>query len=345
MPARLPGPPFHSRRLTPLNRTPVPFHRTFLYRRNLSTAIGQIAMDPGHDESAHQTVTLLDGRTLGFSTYGARTGPAIFYFHGLPSSRLEAVKWDEYAQKLGARIVGVDRPGIGLSTFYRNRKLSDWPLDVTQLAQHLGIDRFRVVGGSGGAPYALACAHYLPREQLRAVGILAGMGPWDWQTMSHMPLANRIFWNSMACSPALTRLGMDWYLGKLARDPDPTVLYEGFRKQLKLLPKKDQALFDDENFFLGMVESLRESFRQGPEGNADDVRLMTSSWGFTLEEVEFLGVRLWYGTKDLNAPVGLGRSMVGRLPHGKLRTYEGASHFSIGVHHLEDVLKDILEDE
>ncbi|KAL9096197.1 MAG: hypothetical protein Q9165_001720 [Trypethelium subeluteriae] len=338
----------HSQRPTArLNRIRLPLisHHLSPVHRSLSTAIGQTALDPGQDASAHQTVTLLDGRTLGFATYGARTGPALFHFHSLPSSRLEAATWDAAAQKLGARIIGIDRPGIGLSTFHPRRKLSQWPLDVAQLADHLGIERFRVVGVEAGAPYALACAQYLPREQLRGVGVLAGMGPFDWQTMGQMWMANRIAWNAAAFFPGLMRLWVDAYLGSMARDPDPAVLHEALRKRLGSLPFRAQEEIVDEEDLFSMVEALRESFREGPEGIADDIRLMASSWGFTLEEVEFPGVRLWYRTDDRRMPVGIGRGMARRLPNAELTEYQGAFQFGIGIDHTEDVMRDILKDE
>ncbi|KAF2237577.1 alpha/beta-hydrolase [Viridothelium virens] len=348
MPCRLPASAFHPSRLTPrLNRIPLPLisHHLSPVHRSLSTAIGQTALDAGQDASAHQTVTLLDGRTLGFAAYGARTGPALFHFHSLASSRLEAASWDAAAQRLGARVIGVDRPGIGLSTFYPRRKLSQWPLDVTQLADHLGIERFRVVGVEAGAPYALACAQYLPREQLRGVGVLAGMGPFDWRTMRQMRAVNRIAWNAAALSSGLMRLWLDAYLGRMARDPDPAVLHEALRKRLGSLPRGGQEMFEEEEALFTVVEALRESFREGTEGIAEDVRLMTSSWKFTLEEVEFPGVRLWYGTDDHRMPVGIGRGMARRLPNAKLTEYQGASQFGIGIDHTEEVIRDILKDE
>src|ERR1700753_298383 len=114
--------------------------------------------------TSQQTFTLPDERSLGFGSYGSEKGEPVFYFHGCPGSRLEGGDWDEMAQKLSVRIITIDRPGMGLSTYKPAYSLLDWPSDVHNLAKHLGYEKFRVCGGSGGGPYAIACAHLLPKE-------------------------------------------------------------------------------------------------------------------------------------------------------------------------------------
>ncbi len=53
---------------------------------------------------------------------------------------------------------------MGLSTFKPYRRLLDWPDGVVELADNLPLDRFAVVGFSGGGPYALACAYKIPHR-------------------------------------------------------------------------------------------------------------------------------------------------------------------------------------
>lgn len=125
------------------------------------------------------TCRLPDGRRLGFLDTAALTPgamdpalPAIFYFHGFPGSRLEAA----FLPLDGCRLIGVDRPGYGLSDPAPERRLGDFARDVAALADHLGIARFAVLGVSGGAPYAAACAHALP-GRVAAAGLVCGLGP------------------------------------------------------------------------------------------------------------------------------------------------------------------------
>ena len=103
-----------------------------------------------------QRIVLKDGRTLGFAEYGDPKGEPFLEFHGCPSSRLEAGNYDEAGKKLGVRVIGIDRPGFGISTYVKGYRIVDWPADVTELAEALGLDRFPVAGISSGSPYALA---------------------------------------------------------------------------------------------------------------------------------------------------------------------------------------------
>ena len=78
----------------------------------------------GNDRT-DQTIKLKDGRMLGYAEYGAPEGKPVFYFHGFPGSRLD---WpisdsDDSATQLNARIIAVDRPGMGLSDFKRGLEI------------------------------------------------------------------------------------------------------------------------------------------------------------------------------------------------------------------------------
>ena len=127
-----------------------------------------------------QQIKLQDGRMLGYAEYGVPDGMPVFYFHGFPSSRLDWQFFDceDPVTELNARVIAADRPGFGLSDFQRGRRILGWPDDVAELADALQIDRFAVLGVSGGGPYAAACAFGIP-GRLTWTGIVCGMGPSD----------------------------------------------------------------------------------------------------------------------------------------------------------------------
>jgi pimeloyl-ACP methyl ester carboxylesterase len=127
-----------------------------------------------------QQIKLQDGRMLGYAEYGAPRGMPVFYFHEFPGSRLDYLLFDagDVAMETNARIIAVDRPGMGLSALMRGRQILDWPDDVTELADALQIDRFAVLGISGGGSYAAACAFRIT-GRLIATGLVCGMGPSD----------------------------------------------------------------------------------------------------------------------------------------------------------------------
>jgi pimeloyl-ACP methyl ester carboxylesterase len=125
-----------------------------------------------------QHFRLLDGRALGYAEYGVPDGAPVLYFHGFPGSRLEAALTEGPATALGARVIALDRPGYGLSDPQLGREIGHWPEDVGQLADHLGLERFAVLGTSGGGPYAMACAARLA-ERLTHVGLICSLSPLD----------------------------------------------------------------------------------------------------------------------------------------------------------------------
>lgn len=100
----------------------------------------------------NQTIRLDDGRALGFAKYGDPAGRPIFYFHGSPSCRLDWSWFGDEAWALshGVRFIAIDRPGMGLSDYQPDRRLVDWPDDVAELADALGIETFGVWGLSAG---------------------------------------------------------------------------------------------------------------------------------------------------------------------------------------------------
>src|SRR5689334_19202051 len=96
-------------------------------------------------------ITLPDGRRLAYAEFGDPGGNPVLYFHGAPSSRLEPLLvGDEAWGRKGLRVIAPDRPGIGGSDFQHGRGFSNWPTDVVALADALGLDRFAVLGNSGG---------------------------------------------------------------------------------------------------------------------------------------------------------------------------------------------------
>jgi hypothetical protein len=70
---------------------------------------------------------------------------------------------------------------------------------------------------------------------------------------------------------------------------------------------------------------------------------VVGEWGFELEEVAFEGLRLHYGTKDVNTRVEVGRAMAGRLRDALLREFEGETHLSI-MDRTEEILRDLCRE-
>src|SRR4051812_18580753 len=124
------------------------------------------------------TVTLDNGARIALSEYGDSRGTPVFFCHGWPSSRTMAELAHDAAGVLGIRLISPDRPGIRDSDFQANRRLLDWPPLLNEIADRLGVDRFRILAISGGAPYAYASAWITP-ERIEKIAVVSGAPPLD----------------------------------------------------------------------------------------------------------------------------------------------------------------------
>ena len=70
-----------------------------------------------------------------------------------------------------------DRPGYGASTARLGRDVASAADDVAAIAEALGIDRFAIMGHSGGGPHALACGALLP-DRVLGVVCVSGTAPY-----------------------------------------------------------------------------------------------------------------------------------------------------------------------
>lgn len=279
---------------------------------------------------------------LGYYICGKPTGQPIFYFHGSPSSRLEAEDFHEIGEKLNLCIIGVDRPGIGLSTFRPGYTLLDWPQDVQKLAEHLGIAEFHVCGGSGGGPYALACAREIPETVLKGTGIIAGLGPPGSGTKG-LSLERWISFTLNRWLPGwMLHSVVEYGLGRHARDPDQTqwrkLVINGM---IKTMSAKDQVLIEEKETEK-MISGIRDCLISGSDGCVLDAKIITKPWRFDLKSIK-AKVRLWNGTADTDTPIHSARWMAAQLPNGSLREFPGDTHFSLFFYRSEEILRDLVE--
>lgn len=286
----------------------------------------------------NQTIQLADGRTLGFAEYGDPEGRPVFYFHGCPSSRLDWGNFgdDGWARGQGVRFVVADRPGSGLSDFQEGRRLVDWPDDVVELADALGIDGFAVWGQSGGGPYAAVCAWKLPERVTRAA-IVSGAGPFSElpETYEQIYENSRRFWLLARDRPILSRLLLRFSNFMMSRFPGYFV-----RTLAADLPECDRPYLMEAQGVL--AATFKESLRAGPRGGQYDARLVQLPWGFALEEIE-ASVHIWHGDEDRSTPVAMARHLADRIPGCEARFFKSEGHMSVACKYRDEILQALLE--
>lgn len=273
---------------------------------------------------------LPDRRRLAYSEYGDPKGHPTLYFHGFPGSRLEAELATASAAQAGVRLIAADRPGIGSSDVQPGRRLLDWPADVEQLADHLGLRRFTIVGVSGGGPYAAACAHSIP-ERLDAVAIVSGVAPFDSDA-----LLDGMLWPNKVTLRIARRA--PWLLNGVLR---PAVIVRWFpRFVIRLvasgLNAPDRDVLARAEVQDAITHSLTESLRRGARGHADELRILVSPWGFRLEDVS-ADVHLWHGGRDRVVPPIHYRRMSDAFPRSHRELLAGEGHFSLVIDHAAHI--------
>ena len=288
---------------------------------------------------AHQSdnqIKLRDGRRLGYAEFGDPRGKPVLFFHGYPGSRWDGAETGHAAERVGVRLIAPDRPGMGLSDYQPNRRLLDWPTDILEFTNALGLDHFAVIGYSGGGPYALACAFQLD-TRLSAVGVIAGIGPLtEPGAVDGMVKSNVRLFQMARRTPWLLRL-----IFSLNRRMDSLKLMQAAVPQM---PAVDQAVMRQPGVLAGMAKDYSEAFRQGARGVVHEGALYASEWGFKLDEVT-RPVRLWQGEQDTNAPAAMGRFQARHLPNCQATFYPSDGHISIIVNHAAEILTALSQAE
>jgi pimeloyl-ACP methyl ester carboxylesterase len=283
-------------------------------------------------------LVLANGATIALSEYGDPGGAPVFFCHGWPSSRTMAELADDAARDLGVRIISPDRPGIRDSQFQPDRRLIDWPPFLNEIADRLGIGRFRLLGISGGAPYAYASAWMTP-ERIEKIAIVSGAPPLDGlnDLDGLLPIHRRML-VLREKNPRLLKL-----LFHLARP------FVAMRMPLRLRPLLlkflqpcDANVLRESRAFDVCFESARQAWRSSAEGVMTDAEIYATPWGFPLEEIQ-VPITLWHGMKDRTFAPRLAEGVARRLPNCEFHLIEDAGHYSLPIRHIYEVLKDLVE--
>jgi pimeloyl-ACP methyl ester carboxylesterase len=286
----------------------------------------------------NQSVVLADGRRLGYDEYGPANGKPILYFHGTPSSRKDwrALGNEGLPEKLGIRVIAADRPGMGLSSFQKERRIGDWPADAAAMADALEIEKFAVFGYSGGGPYAIACAQKIPHRLTSAV-IAAGEGPADQPGIYDGINAQAIQFMVLAREKPLQFRLMWGMVCTLARYAPRLVARRG--GFFTGLPEADKIVTREQpELGRALLAAMFESIHGGVRGPQWDAALAVSPWDFPINRIS-VQVHLWQGECDRNVSPASGHYLARTIPNCHANFLPGEGHISLVVNHLEQILR------
>ncbi|WP_433533129.1 alpha/beta fold hydrolase [Micromonospora sp. CA-263727] len=277
----------------------------------------------------------LDDRTLAVETSGKADGFPVFLMHGMPGSRSGPKPRSMILHLLGIRLICYDRPGYGRSTRRQGRRVVDAALDVQAIADRLELEKFAVVGRSGGGPHALACAASdLFTDRLTRVAVLvspapidapgldwyAGMAPSNIEAYREATSDRRRLIESLTLRADRTR-----------QDPASVVSFIDGE-----LSPADRNVVEDVALRRLLTESYAEAVRFGADGWIDDALALSQDWGFDPSSIK-VPVRLWHGAEDAFSPVAHTRWLKSQIPHAEFEEQPGVGHFA-----AMQILPDIL---
>ena len=286
-------------------------------------------------DKSTQRIRLPDGRHLAYAEYGDPKGSPIFLFHGTPGSRYFRHPDESIITSLGIRLISPERPGFGLSDFQPDRTLLDWPDDLVVLADVLGLNRFGIIGYSGGGPHAAACALRIP-ARLSGAAMVSSPSPFNTPDLTAgMIWLNRVLFGLARESYALSRLSW-WFLhAAFLRNRDAFMDFVA-----DLSPRSEKAIIREPDIRAILIDDFAEAHRAGVGAVSWETVLLTRDWGFRPEDITMV-VDLWQGDADVRTPVSMGRALAAAIPNSRARFLPGEGH-DVVYRHWEDILKSLV---
>lgn len=304
-----------------------------------SSSVRSLGVEEMSKESKEpgQTITLPDGRQLGYLIVGE--GKPVFWFHGGGSCRLEVLVQKVTAGYEGLQIIGVDRPGFGLSTYHSGRSFRSFAADLSFLADHLGLERFQIVGVSDGGHYAITCGAMLGTRASRVVSLCGLSFPLD---TSGLPAMNKVF-SRLGAMPVLgtflARQQRQTVL-QMAQDPDSFMRSKAGKFFFKDLPEGDRRLLlTPSGTREVLLRSFVSSYAQGSasiKAGVQEASLARKGWDVNISQIPSGLVHIWHGTADRTVPVSNAYRNAKAIPGARLRTFENEGHYFV-VNHLREL--------
>ena len=272
-------------------------------------------------DPSERALRLADGRRLAYREFGDPGGVPVLGFHGTPGSSLMLDFLGDLAVRAGCRLIAPDRPGFGGSSPKPGRRLLDWPDDVAQLLDQLGLGRTAVIGISGGGPYAFATGWALP-ERIPALAIVSGMGPVAGPDAT--PGLPARYQRLVRFGDRAVRLARGVFaIESLAWRHLSRLVYA---RMVAASPPVDRRVLRETGVGAAIRRSIRDGFRQGGRASADEFMLLSRPWGFPLADVR-CPVVLLHGELDRLTPLAMARHTAARLRDCHPRILSDAGHF------------------
>jgi len=273
-------------------------------------------------DAGDASMTLADGRHLAWRTFGAPDGLPLIALHGTPGSRLKFEVADPLARAAGLRVIAPDRWGYGGSSPHPSASLRAFADDVQALADRLGLERFSVLGVSGGGPYATGVAAAMP-DRVAALALAAPVGPIAGEPDSEITAFHKLCFGPIAQTPAA--VGAVFQAFRAVLDVSPDV---GMRMAMVRVARADRRVLKQREVAARLGQTFIEGLRPGVSGPVTDLGIFGAPWDLD-PGAAHVPARLWLGSTDNNVPRSAARRLAARLPRCEFVELAGEGHLWI----------------
>jgi len=254
---------------------------------------------------------LADGRLLVVHDDGGsgrEDALTLVWHHGSPQTGALLDPLLAAARARGIRLLSYARPSYGGSSPNVARNIASAAGDVAQIVDALRIDRFAVMGASGGGPHALACAALLPDRIIGAVCL---------------------------ASPTPFTTEFDWHAGMVS--PDGVRAAEAGRDARARFAETE--VFDENSFTAADWAALSDRWESlgrdagaagaaNPDGLIDDDVALVTPWGFDVSGIS-VPVLLIQGGEDRVIPASHAQFLLTATPSAELWLRPRDGHVSV----------------
>lgn len=241
-------------------------------------------------------ITASDGRRLCVRTFGDATAPALLLLHGTPGSRLVSPRITDPVIAAGLQLITLDRPGYGQSDPDYPRSLRAFADDIQIVTSALDVDSYVIAGVSGGGPHALAAA---ANDGCHACIILGGFAPVP-KTGALPDGPNKLAYRIMRLSPLLFRIfNAVATFGAIKALSDDAKTEKLIAAMLAKTPPEDRDLISEPDAKAGLIDNLREAFKQGGKAVGEESLMLGGDWRHELPEIQ-VPIHWWHGKNDAN---------------------------------------------
>jgi pimeloyl-ACP methyl ester carboxylesterase len=279
-------------------------------------------MATSHHEPASR-LRLPDGRRVSYRIYGAPDGIPVLALHGTPGAHLKYAVAHDVSVQLGLKLIAVDRWGYGETEVHRKPSLAAFADDMQAAADALQLQRFAVLGISGGGPYAAAVAAALP-DRVSAVALVSPVGPIAGvENPPRLDAMHQISFRLLPRIPGAISLVFRLFRQVALYAPSASVRLAAGRGL-----SADREIVADQVFANDLGRAFAVGLATSSRGPVIDMQLFAAPWDIDLKSI-VCPAQIWIGEQDRNVPIAAVEALAGAIPSAQLTQLGPHGHYWI----------------